>query len=119
MRKEEKSGFGEFGQTNKTKWDYFKENNQPVYATLNGQSYCGMVKEIDREFVTLQPSVVPDASGTEYFIINKPIFIPSQALPSSIKEDSLKDYVDKINLRRLQERISKGESIIIIPKRKF
>ncbi len=114
-----KSGFGELPEIGNTKWAYFKNNDKPVYATLNGQSFCGMVKEIDGEFITLQPSVIPDAFGTEYCIIDKPMFISSQAIPSSIKEDRLEDYVDKINLRKLQERIFKGETIIIIPRKNF
>lgn len=117
MEEEDKSKFGKFPEIGNTKWDYFRDNNQPVYATLNGQSYCGLVKEINREFVTLQPAIFPDASGTEYFIEDKPMFVPSQAIPLSIKENSLEEYVKGVNFRRLQERIIKRESIIIIPKR--
>lgn len=114
----EKSKFG-LTEINNPQWHYFKDNDQPVYTSFNGQSHCGMVKEINRELITLQPCVLINSYGTEYTIENTVSFVSSQAHPSSIKENNLEDYVKGLNHRRLQERIAKGECIIIVPKPNF
>ena len=116
-----KSGFGEFNETLKTKWDYFKNNDCPVCVFYNGNAYCGKIKEINpnQNYISLNPSVIPDADGTGFSIENKPIHIPFDAIPSSIKEETLEEYLRKINDRRLQERILKEETTIIIPRPKF
>lgn len=113
----DKTGFGALGAIGSTKWDIFQKNNQPVSVIYEGVRYCGLVKKINQSlnYVTLQPSILMSAYGTEAFIKDKPIQIPFDAIPSSIKEETLEEHAKALNKAKFQERILKGESIIILP----
>jgi len=107
-----KSGFGVFPEIGDTQWHYFQKNKQPVSVVYNGVRYVGMVAEIKinadphKTYVRLQPSLIKDASEKELDLINKPIFVPFNSVPSSTVEDTLKEFLESYNrgekLRRTQ-----------------
>ncbi len=121
MEENNKSGFESFEENNKTKWDSFKDNNQPVSVSPNGALYCGLVKEINKSqnYVTLQPAIFSNVANTEFFVENKPIKIPFDTIPVSMTYRTLEEYCQECNRVKLQERIKKGETNIIIPKPQF
>ena len=105
----EKSRFGFLPIIRNTKWDYFRDNDQPVSVLSNGAKYCGKVKEINYKDVRLQPSLVPNASGTKLFLVDEPVFVPFNSIVGPIAEDSLEAYAESWNKEKLKEEERKAK----------